>query len=133
MNSRVENLSDCGQPFGHGRRGIGWQEGVQLLKQIAGASNFPCPMPSRKTVWDGFVECSIAADPGRHKQGQALQRTAKDLEAPFKRLDALLELCGHFHSSLVCCGTAKLEAPAAASSVSGGGLRPFVNAFPEAA
>jgi hypothetical protein len=39
----------------------------------------------------------------------------------------------HSNLSLGRCGTAKVEAPAAASSVRGGGLRPFVNAFPEAA
>lgn len=63
--------------------------------------------------------------------------SSKGIVSPFKFLKSSGQSgdVGFRHSNLSLdrCGTAKVGAPVAASSVCGGGLRPFVNAFPEAA
>lgn len=59
--------------------------------------------------------------------------TAVTLPEDVDVLDVDVVADGQPNLSLDCCGTAKVEALAAASSVRGGGFRPFVNVFPEAA
>lgn len=85
-----------------------------------------------------FITSSIDCEQGELRRCPCDEAaSSKGIVTPLKILKSSCQ-CGdvgfrHSNLSLDRCGTAKVEALAAASSVCGGGLRPFVNAFPEAA